>query len=82
MTILEYAMRDPNVLADRDFIEAALSELETDIAYIEKRHNVVLVGDRADFNRARYDWLYLTKAQVAWAVSYWRSGIFRRYCEK
>ena len=36
MTILERSMQDPDTLADKDFIEAALAELEEDIAYIER----------------------------------------------
>lgn len=79
MTILERSMRDPDTLADKDFIEAALAELEEDIAYIEQKHCTVLVGDRADFDKARHDWLRFTKVQVAYAVSYWRAGIFKRY---
>ena len=51
MTILERSMQDPDTLADKDFIEAALAELEEDIAYIEQKYCTVLVGDRADFDK-------------------------------
>lgn len=79
MNILKKAMQDPNSRADKAFIEAALSELEENIAHIEQNHNTMLVGDRADFDTARRDWLNMTKIQVAYAVSYWQSGIFKRY---
>lgn len=77
--ILELAMAAPNEKADAEFIELALADLLSDIAYVEARHGVVLVGDRADFDRARKDWLWFTRVQVAHAVSVWRSGIFKRY---
>ena len=82
MSVLEKAMQDSNSLADKAFIEEALSELENDIVYIEQGHNVMLVGDRADFDKARRDWLHLIKIQVAYAVSYWRAGMFKRYSRK
>lgn len=82
MSILELAMKDPESQADNGFIEVALSELESDIAHIEQVHKTLLVGDRADFEKARHDWLMLTKIQVAYAVSYWRNGIFARYAKR
>lgn len=82
MNILELASQDPNALADEDFIEKALSDLESDIRYVEQKHNMVLVGDRADFDRVRHDWRIMTRAQVAYAVSYWRRGIFERYAKR
>ncbi len=79
MNVLEKAMRDPNSLVDEKFIEAALSELESDIVYIEQHNLVNLVGDRADFDRACRDWRLLTKLQASWAMSNWRASIRKRY---
>ena len=41
-----------------------------------------VVGDRADFNSAWRDWPGMSKAQVAYAVSVWRSGIFAKYMHR
>ena len=79
MGILELAMKDANAIADKAFIDMALSELKSDIVLIEQSYNTVLVGDRNDFEKARRDWLRFTKMQVAFAVSAWRNGIFERY---
>lgn len=79
MDILELAMKDPETLADKDFVEKALAEIENDITYVEQKCQVELVGDRADFNTARREWLQLTKIQVAYQVSAWRSNIQKSY---
>lgn len=82
MCILQRAMLDSDSLTDADFIEAALSELEKDIIYIEQCNHVELVGDRADFDSARRDWKLLTKLNVALAVNCWSNSIRSRYSDK
>lgn len=79
MSINEEAMKNPDKKATKDFIEKALSELEEDIEYIEKKVGTVLIGDRANFERARKDLINLTQFEVVQFISIWRKGIYNRY---
>lgn len=79
MDIYKELEKNPNKKADREFIEAAIKDVELYIIFIEQKFNKTLVGDRADFDKARRDWLNMSVAQVCFAVSYWKKGIFDRY---
>ena len=82
VNVMALAIEDSNGIADAAFVELALQELREDIEYIERQHNVMLVGDRADFNSARRDLPGKSKGQVVHFVSVWRSGIFARYAHR
>lgn len=79
MNTLDLAMEKPNDVADNAFIEGALSELDSFISYVEQTHNVILLGDRSDFDTARRDWKHMTRIQVASLLSTWRCGIAKKY---
>lgn len=79
MSISTEAMKNPNKLANKEFIEKALDELSEDMKYIEEKFDTVLIGDRFHFNNARVDWLSLTQMQVVSVVSKWKKTIFDRY---
>lgn len=72
-------MQNPDKKATKDFIEKALSELEEDIKYIEERVGTVLIGDRANFNRARKYLINHTQFEVVHFISVWRKGIYNKY---
>jgi len=79
ININEEALKTPNRIATSAFIEAAIMDIEKDISFIERRYNIKLIGDREDFEKARRDWKNYTFAQIAYAVSIWRAGIYNRY---
>ena len=79
ININEEALKTPNRIATSAFIEAAIMDIEKDISFIEHRYNIKLIGDREDFEKARRDWKNYTFAQIAYAVSIWRAGIYNRY---
>lgn len=81
MLVQEKAKQHPNRRATMEFVEAALNELSIDIDYIEKRHHVILMGERAKFDSARRDLEGLTYRDVCSAISSWKENIRKRMTE-
>ena len=72
-------MENPNRIADANFIESVLKDVEDEIDYTEKQYHTVLEGDRKDFARARREWRNMTIGQVYYQASAWRNGIWEKY---
>lgn len=63
----------------QDDIRLEISDLLADIEYIEARHSVCLVGERAHLNDPYVDCKGMTRAQCIFFFSRWRNSIFSRY---
>jgi len=75
----ELAMTNPMGKVTEDIIEQAENDLLGCIAYIEKSHDIDLSKEKSKVSAAKKEWRDMTIAEVAFAVSYLRSGLFQKY---
>lgn len=75
----ELAMTNPMGKVTEDIIEQAENDLLGCIVYIEKSHDIDLSKEKTKVSTAKKEWKDMTIAEVAFSVSYLRSGLFQKY---